>query len=118
MLGLPRVTSRALTSWRRSAAAALIALQAVIAVAPMLERRGEVRRATHVAAQGRRHLFGHDEGTCTLCAARTLVRDVPANPAGFVAVTAPGTIDVAYAVVVPAADAAPDSHSRAPPVLG
>ena len=104
-------------AWRRSAAAALLALQAVIAVSPMIERRDEVRRDTHVEAQGSRHLFAHDEGTCTLCAARTLLGDLPADPAPLLALTTRGRVDIAYAAVVHPAGVAPDNQSRAPPVL-
>ncbi len=104
-------------SWRRSAAAALIALQAVIAVSPMLELRDEVRRDTHVEAQGNPHLFGHDEATCTVCAVRTLVGDVLAEPAALFANGASDRVDIAYAPVVHPAGVSPGNHSRAPPVL-
>ena len=84
----------------------------------MLERRDEARRDTHVEAQGSRHLFGHDEGTCTLCAARTLLGDVPSDPAPLGAVTTRVRVDFADAAVVHPAGVAPDNQSRAPPILG
>lgn len=104
--------------WRQSAAAAFFALQAVIAVSPMLERRDEVRRDTHVESQGSRHLFAHDEATCTACAVRTLVGDVPGDAAPLIASGTSGRVDVAYAAAVLPAGVTPGNHCRAPPVLG
>lgn len=118
MPGLPRVTRWALISWRRSAAAALIALQAVIAVSPVLERRHEVRRGAHVETQGSRHLFAHDETTCTVCAARTLVGSVPPEAAALCLGGTSNRVDVTYSEVVNSVGLASDNHSRAPPVQG
>ena len=108
----------ALISWRRTAAAALIALQAVIAVSPVLERRDEVRRDTHVEAQGGRHLFAHDESTCAVCAVRTASGAAPAESPALVATATGGKVEIAYATVVLPSGATPDNHPRAPPVLG
>lgn len=108
----------ALISWRRTAAAALIALQAVIAVSPVIERRDEVRRDTHVEAQGDRHPFAHDESTCATCAARTLVAGAPPQAAALFAGTTSRLVDIAYATVALFTGLAPDNHPRAPPVLG
>jgi len=109
---------RTLTVWRRTVAAALLALQAVIALSPMLERRHEVRLEAHVEALGSRHLFAHDEATCIVCAARTLASDVPAASAVRDAAATGGRIDIAYAVVAYRVRLARDNHSRAPPTLG
>ena len=84
----------------------------------MLERRDEVRRDTHVEADGSRHLFAHDEGTCTLCAARTLLGDLPADPAPLFATGTSGRVAIVFAADVHPAGVAPDNYSRAPPVLG
>ena len=108
----------ALNSWRRTAAAALFALQAVIAVSPVLERRDAVRRHAHVEAQGDRHLFAHDESTCATCAARTLVAGAPPQAAALFALTTSRRVDTAYATVALFTGLAPDNHPRAPPVVG
>lgn len=107
-----------LTTWRRTAAAALFALQAVIALSPVLERRDAVRRDAHLEAQGDRHLFAHDESTCATCAARTLVAGAPPESAALFAGTTSGRVDIAYATVALFTGLAPDNHPRAPPVVG
>lgn len=105
-------------SWRRAAAAALLALQAVIALSPMLEQRETVRRDTHVEALGSHHLISHDDATCTVCAARTLMGTAPATPVAAFPAVARGQVDIAFAAVTPALGISPDNHSRAPPTLG
>ena len=117
MLRLPRITCLTLRSWRRTAAAALFALQGVLAVSPVLERRHEVQRDAHVEAQGSRHLFAHDEATCTVCAARSLLGDVPPQPAGLLPAATSRCVEIAYSAVVLSVERALDNHSRAPPVL-
>jgi len=109
---------RTLLLWRRVAAAALIALQGAIALSPMLERPHDVRRDAHVEALGSRHLLGHDEATCAVCSARTLVLDVPAEPAALFVATVRGRVAFAFAPVAHSTRLAPDNHSRAPPTLG
>jgi len=118
MLRLPHGTSLALISWRRTAVAALIALQAVIAVSPVLERRDEVRRDTHVEAQGNRHLFGHDESTCGVCAVRIASGAAPEESPALVATATRGKVEIAYATVVLPSGTTADNPPRAPPVLG
>jgi hypothetical protein len=108
----------ALSTWRRTAAAALFALQAVIAVSPVLERRDAVRRDAHVEAQGDRHIFAHDESTCATCAARTVVAGAPPQAAALFAGTSSSRVDIAYATVARFTGLAPDNHPRAPPVTG
>ena len=99
------------------AAAALFALQGGLAVSPVLERRHEVQRDAHVEAQGSRHLFAHDEATCTVCAARSLLGDVPPQPAGLLPDATSRCVAIAYSAVVLSVERALDNHSRAPPVL-
>lgn len=118
MLGLPRDTRPALSSWRRSAAAALIALQAVIAVSPVLERRDAVPRDAQVETQGSRHLFAHDESSCAVCAVRTLEADVPPQAAAPIAVATNSLVDPTDAADVRLLEPAPGNHSRAPPDEG
>lgn len=118
MLRRPHGTRLALSTWRRLAAAGLFALQAVIAVSPVLERRDAVRRDAHVEAQGDRHLFAHDESTCATCAARTVAAGAPPQAAALFAGSTSSRIDVAYATVALFTGLAPDNHPRAPPALG
>ena len=115
---LPRLTRFAPNVWRRTAAAALVALQAVIAVSPVLEQRDEVRPYAHVEAQGSRHLAAHDEETCTVCTVRTLLGDVPAEPAALITTATTGRVAFSYEAVVGSTGLALDNHSRAPPALG
>lgn len=118
MLRPPHGSSVALISWRRSAAAVLIALQAVIAVSPVLERRDEVRRDTHAEEQGSRHLLAHDESTCGVCAVRTVASDALPQAAVPVAIVARDMVNVTHPTGALPAGLAPDNHSRAPPVPG
>ncbi len=118
MLPVARGTLQALTSWRRSVAVALFALQAVIALSPMLERRDDVRRDSHIEALGSRHLFAHDEGTCLVCSARTLLGHAPTAPAALLVSMEGGRVGYAYAAVLQLTLVAPDNLSRAPPTLG
>lgn len=90
----------------------------MIAVSPVLERWHEVRRNAHVETQGSRHLFAHDETTCTVCAARTLVGSVPPEPAALCLGGTSNRVDITYSEVVNSVGLAPDNHSRAPPVQG
>ena len=111
-------TRLALISWRRSAAAALIALQLLIAAWPVLERRSEVRLDTHTEEQGNRHLFAHDETTCTVCSTvRTLVADAPVPTEMLLLRTTTTQVEVSGAPAAPSFEFAPDNPSRAPPAL-
>ena len=115
---LPHGTRMALATWRRTAAAALFALQAVIALSPVLERRDAVQRDAHAEAQGDRHLFAHDESTCATCAARTLVAGAPPEASALFAGTTGSRVDFAYATGALFTGLASDNHPRAPPVAG
>lgn len=107
-----------LTAWRRTVSVALLALQAVIALSPVIERRHEASRGAHVEALGSRHLLAHDEATCAVCSARTLAIDLPAPSLVLFARTGRGGVEVSYEDVVPAVHATLGNASRAPPTLG
>ena len=64
---------------RRFAAAALLALQATLVVAPMWEPAGTVMSVTHIEELGARHFDVHDDATCAVCQWR-LMDSAPATP--------------------------------------
>lgn len=104
--------------WRRSAAAALIALQLLIAAWPVLERRSEVRLDTHSEEQGNRHLFAHDETTCTVCSTvRNLVADAAVPAETLQVITTASPMEERAASAAPSFEFFRDNPSRAPPVL-
>jgi len=115
----PRLHTRlALISLRRSAAAALIALQLLISAWPAMERRSEVRLDTHAEEQGNRHLFAHDETTCTVCnTVRTLVADAPVARETLLPLATRSRVETLVAPLAPSFEFASDNPSRAPPVL-
>ena len=108
----------ALSSWRRSAAAALMALQLLISAWPAMERRSEVRLDVHTEEQGNRHLFAHDETTCTVCTTvRTLVIDAPVPAEALLVRAANNPVARVDTAGEPSPEFSPDNPSRAPPVL-
>ena len=95
-----------------------MALQVLIALSPVLEKRDTVRRDTHVEQSGRQHLFAHDDTTCTICAVRTLVGNAPAAPAACYVAEDRNRVDIAYIAEAGSVGGPQDNHSRAPPTLG
>src|SRR3990172_9078545 len=79
---------------RRAAAATLLALQAVIALSPVLERRETLKREAHLEQTGSRHLLAHDDATCLMCAARTLMGNAATVPPSGLTTTATDCVDI------------------------
>jgi hypothetical protein len=111
------VTRWALVSGRQVAAAALFALQLLIAVSPLVERQTPIRPTAHAHDQQTHHLLAHDESTCGVCAARTQVAVEPALPAVLVVVTTPLPMARSDRALAPAGAPRSANPSRAPPVL-
>lgn len=107
-----------LKPWRRAIAAALLALQSVVALLPAMEQRGEVRLDTHMEAPGNEHLPAHNDATCAVCAVRALWGAVPQQAAPLFPPASIGRADIVFAAVAPTVGVAPDNHPRAPPVEG
>jgi hypothetical protein len=110
-------TRWALISWRQTAAAALFALQLLIAVSPLVERQTPIRPTAHAHDQQTHHLLAHDESTCGVCAARTQVAVEPALPAEFVVVAAHLPVALTERAIAPSGAPRAANPSRAPPVL-
>jgi len=76
----PRRTIDHPSPWRRIAATAVLALQAVFALAPMWEPRHVPTMGVHAEQPGARHIGSHDESGCAVCAARSMQAEPPAEP--------------------------------------
>jgi hypothetical protein len=64
---------RRLTGWRHPIAlAVLFALQAAIALSPLLEANERGKIPVHVEQQGATHKYQHNEATCAVCTVRAL----------------------------------------------
>lgn len=113
-LCLPR---RTLIAWRRAASAALLALQVTVAGSSVFERQLADQPTVHAHDQETRHLFPHDESSCGLCAARTLVADVPRTAALLTTDLVAGRSVIAQRTTPPARAPRTANASRAPPLL-
>lgn len=115
---MPSITVRP-QSWAvRTIALLLLTLQALVAVLPSFETRpASGEPVVHVEQQGTRHVDLHNDATCLLCAARSVVAAPPSAPVPLfdgARTTAPvaGTLLVATPT-----DVHLGSRSRAPPAL-
>lgn len=115
MFRLPSRQSRTRAAWRRVTAVALLALQVALVLAPLGEQRSEVRRDSHIESLGSRHLFAHDEATCTVCSVRSLVGDVPKGPVPLFVEREAGVVEYAAAGDLTSAALTTGNPSRAPP---
>lgn len=116
MTASPNLTLHSPISWRRSVAAALLALQALVACSFVLERQSPVQATVHAHDQETQHAFAHDESNCGLCAVRAQFAAVPPAPA--VLPTARLTSRLAWSdrAAAPMRAFAPANPSRAPPL--
>lgn len=117
MDGPHHLPSRARMLWRRTAAAALLALQMLLVLSPLLERPPTERATAHTHDQQTRHQFAHDESNCGLCAARAQFADIPAAPDLVATLTTSKKIAVADRAAAPARAPRPAHPPRAPPTL-
>jgi hypothetical protein len=67
--------------WRRISAAALLALQLVVAFSPIAEAQYQPPDTAHIHDQQTNHAALHDESTCAVCAVRTHIARATAPPA-------------------------------------
>ncbi len=104
--------------WRRLAACALFALQAVVAVSPVAERgRDTARPLTHIERQGATHPRTHNEDTCALCAVRLLPATVTDKPGPMVVDERHDGLRSLETLAAPASAGSPTNLSRAPPAV-
>jgi hypothetical protein len=94
---------------------ALVFVQVVMALTPLVEARGGAGASPHVEARGDARHYAHADANCAFCAVRTIHAAVavtsPSVPRGQ---RLSATI-VALALLDPSADAFLSNLSRAPP---
>ncbi len=81
--------------WRRISAAALFALQVVVAFSPVAEAQYQTPGMAHAHDQQTRHAAVHDESSCAVCAVRTHSVRAPEPPAPVADAEAPHRVAVA-----------------------
>lgn len=108
---------RPLRAFTRAVAACVLALQAILATAPLWEDNVAIRPVTHVDEGGTQHISLHGDANCGLCALRAHTPMPPTDDIALGDGNAEHAIPVGVATFGGRADAA--SHrSRAPPHLG
>jgi hypothetical protein len=104
------------TAWaRRVALFALIALEAAVALAPLLEPHHSAP-ASHVEPAGTSHVFVvHDDATCAVCTLRS-IRVLPSTASAELLTAAPMPVVRSDAHVVAPTRGRRAHASRAPPI--
>ena len=104
-------------SWRRIATVALLALQSLVLVSPVIERETPISRAMHTHDQQKHHARLHDDATCAICAARTQVAEAARTPDAPAALVLSREVPVASRPAVVTRSSRSTTASRAPPAL-
>ena len=106
---------RRLSGWRHPVAlAVLLALQAAIALSPLLEIGERGRMGAHAEQQGAQHKYQHDETTCAVCAVRSM-HSSPTHSAPAIACERKSWIAALEAPRAPDRRIDPTTFPRAPP---
>jgi hypothetical protein len=101
---------------RRFALLALLVLQALVTVAPVMEAHHEAPES-HVEQNGATHIFVvHNEATCAVCTLRS-IRVLPAQASADVPTAAPAIFAPARVAVSALTRDSAAHASRAPPAL-
>ncbi len=112
-----RPRDRAIRLPRRIALLALLALELVVAVAPLMEPTHEAT-PSHVERTGTRHHFlVHDDANCAVCTLRSIAA-LPRGRAAIHPITHPQFAAVARTPAIVTRVRAAANPSRAPPIAG
>lgn len=102
---------------RRLALVALVALQGMVTLAPLMEAHHEAPES-HVEQTGASHIFVvHNEATCAVCTLRS-IRVLPSHASTLVPAVAPGIFALSRAAVSVVTRDGAAHASRAPPAIG
>ena len=102
---------------RRSVAAALLLLQAAVAISPIAEPPAQRPMGAHMEGQGARHIGLHNETTCLTCAVRAM-HAAPAEPGRLAdSNQRVAGVEPAHAALPAVGGAFRTNRSRAPPAL-
>jgi len=96
---------------------ALVVVQVVMALTPLVEARGGAGASAHVEARGDARHYGHADANCAFCTVRTIHAAVAVSCAKLPRGEGLSATIVALALLDPSADAFHSNFSRAPPLV-